>query len=360
MANIVGYSILGFIGIINLSPCFENAMKSKFAVWFLVLFMLSTLGALSDVYDFKRECYCLLISLLALFVGLGVSANPRFIERLLKLYAVILSVIGFVIVKTSLGEMVIADQYMVQSKNAICPMYAIGIVILAVYVCENKRNLMNIVYLGVMALLFADIMYARGRAAMLSSLLIVGFIFLKSIGKINVTTIFICMFAMLLLPFFIYLTADYLQGLYSIIFSSFTQNRDIYDINSLSAGRVETYKYALRVISENPLFGGADYRFTSLGGRVHNYPLHIASSLGLLGGFPYIAVWCMLVYTTAKKMWKDRLPMSTNIGWFMMAVLLIVSLFEPSMPHTPGSVCAIAFFFVGIAINTSNRVMRGW
>ena len=128
-------------------------------------------------------------------------------------------------------------------------------------------------------------------------------------------------------------------------------NKEYADIDALSSGRITLLKMGIEEFISNPVFGGL-YRNEDFG-MVHNYPVRILASYGLLGGGGFIIIYLLFMVRVLKGMFSMQIFGKYEIwrvGYFIMAILYIVSMFEPIAPFGPGTFSFVGFFMFGVAI----------
>src|SRR5699024_4174803 len=87
--------------------------------------------------------------------------------------------------------------------------------------------------------------------------------------------------------------AGFFDGLYSFMWDSITLNYDITDLESLSAGRTDTYIDALRYSLKNPV-AGEILAEPSVLGTPHNYILYNWVRYGIVMSLPMILYYLYL------------------------------------------------------------------
>ena len=188
---------------------------------------------------------------------------------------------------------------------------------------------------------------------MLASLLVPLFIFLRSARKFSSMQLGILVLA---IPFLV-VVGILLQSVFSsflgLVSDSIFAGRDSFDLDNVSSGRWSVNIWALNLFLESPFVGSSVFSNVDMT-KVQNYPLRVLSSYGLFFGISYYSMWGVLTYLSFKHLILNGLHLS-NVGWVMMATLIVVSMFEHSVPFGSGTMSAVLFYILGINFNQKDN-----
>lgn len=246
--------------------------------------------------------------------------------------------IGISCIFTYGNGFVINDLYMPIPKNQIAPILAIGCLIAFSMGTRVQRVKQKFYYCGIAFLLFACICVFRARANIVALAigLLIYFVFYKRNLRVLFLGVGMGIVVFVFLPFG--------HFVYDALFA----NYDVYDLNSVSAGRTDTYLVSLNFILDNFLWGDLALENERLGGGiVHNYGLYTLENYGIIGGgllmWFYIKLWMNIMKNNIS---QPQIGIY-SIGSIVFIVPLVVSLFEYTYPYSPGSAVFMAYFCLG-------------
>ena len=245
---------------------------------------------------------------------------------------------GISVIYTYGNGFVINDLYMPVPKNQIAPILSVGFFIAFFLFDNTKIFIEKYFYVGIAFLLFLCICVFRARANIVALLigLFVYIVFYKR--KIGIL-IFTCTLIVGVLMF---------TSLGGFLYDALFANYDVSDLNSVSAGRTDTYKLSLQFIKNHWLFGRLDGSIIDIyhHGTVHNYVLYTLENYGIFGGGLLVLLYIYLLYEIGRRnIYGCRKIYS--LGCFVFIVPLVVSLFEYTYPYAPGSAVFMAYFCLG-------------
>ena len=245
---------------------------------------------------------------------------------------------GISIIFTYGSGFVINDLYMPVPKNQIAPILSTGFFVSFFEGNNTNRNINKCYYWGMAFLLFLCICVFRARANIVAILvgLIVYFVFYKrKLGMLlwsGVLVVLVLIFTPLG------------EFVYNALFFFFY----VTDLNSVSAGRTNTYGASLDFIEKHGLLGGLYASIENYHhGNVHNYLLYTLENYGLLGGCLLILFYLRLIFEIGERNILRNKNKADMLGCFVFIVPLVVSLFEYTYPYSPGSAVFMAYFCLG-------------
>lgn len=282
-----------------------------------------------------------IMNLLMVFMFLLISfmnLSLKQYKRVLQLFLIGTLFSGVSIIFTYGGGFVINDLYMPVPKNQIAPVLSLGFFVAFFSGNQLSKSRYKYYYWGIAFLLFVCVCVFRARANMVAVLigLLVYFIFYKR--KIGVILL-ISVFAVIVLIF---------TPLGGFVYDAFFANYDVTDLNSISAGRTDTYEVSLKFIGDNWLLGGLNSSIENYHqGYVHNYLLYTLENYGILGGILLVVFYLRLMLEVGKSNILGYKNGFYVLGCFVFIVPLVVSLFEYTYPYAPGSAVFMAYFCLG-------------
>lgn len=282
------------------------------------------------------------IEFLMVFVFIVISLNMRLTQvqyiKILNLFIWSTLFVGLTCIYTYALGFVINDLYMPVPKNQIAPLLTVGCFIAFILGNNAVVHWKQFYYWGIAFLLFLCICVFRARANIVA--IVIGLVIYIVFYKRKISTLFIgCLLGIILLI---------LTPLGEFVYNAFFFNYDVSDLNSVSAGRTDTYMASLDFISNNFFFGesyGGGIR--NQVGLVHNYVLYILEKYGLWGSFLLIWFYIRLLFEIGRNNMLGFKQEFFNIGNFVFIVPLVVSLFEYTYPYAPGSAVFMAYFCLG-------------
>lgn len=284
-----------------------------------------------------------ILSIICFIVGYTVR-NPSedLINKCINLFIFSAIFMGLFSVYHILGRFEISIGYAFLAKNSSGVLLGTAAV-LSLYKLIVSRTLnYKLIYSISFFVSLVCLITFRCRSAMVALILIICVVMYKnrhSIFKIlrnpmaflSVLALFFCIF------YFNIISFDY-------IYSSFFENKDVSDLNSVSSGRLDLYQIGLSSFYKDFVFGNI-----SIGASLptlDNYIINVLSRYGFVGGlllFPiYFYLW-VICFRGLK-----RVPFNKVYPFVCLLLLLIVSLFESTYPFGPGTPVICAFYLLGI------------
>lgn len=241
------------------------------------------------------------------------------------------------------GGFVIMDVYRDDvSKNQICPFLSqISLAAFWLATKENKAIKKIILYAGFVIATLPTIFFSA-RTALVCT--IIG-CFIIGYGRFKKTFFFYLIVLIVLVALF------FGNKIWLTLYDSFVANRDVYDLESLSSGRVSRTQEAIQMINNNLFFGASAnsrdsaFVFSDFYHVVHNYILLKLVRYGILGGIAFICTYFIvlrLCWIAYKK--KDLLALSC----LMLAI--VTSLTEYCAPFGPGTAFVMCYMTVGLML----------
>jgi hypothetical protein len=289
---------------------------------------------------FQYDVIELLVPFGILVCSISTNFNKKSLHIFLLIYILLTLIMGLrTLYYYGDGFIISRDVYIIRYKNQIGPLLGISAIIVGLSIFD--RRFLNVKYLGIFtkiiifALLMGCIITMRNRAGALAIAITISLylIFDKKIfttrKNLLVALLVASLFALL------YFSGP-LKSIVDFVFTSFTQNYDIDDLESISAGRWSVYLKAIDFIKQYPVFG-------SLGGAnfiadtsIHHYLLKKWVTYGILLSLPLTFLYLYLYLFVFKNIFNNKIDKSHTIVCWILFFSLIVSNFEHNFPYGPG------------------------
>jgi O-antigen ligase len=309
----------------------------------LLLLEWLVLGVFSPVKDFGAEVRMMLIPLCAVWVGWRMSMDECRLKTLAVIFTVGVVMVGLSVVFMQGSGFSITEEYFADQKNSLGPMLATAAVLCMGLILGSKGRknipliILGLVLVGLCVLLILTI---RARAALLAVAVVLSLMLFQRF-KSRYTLLSVWMAILLVVAVFILLPHSMKQYVNQSLFSGFSGG-------DITSGRMGRNYQAMGVWALNPLLGHLVNPTTVE--VVHNYPLWSLYQYGLLGAFPFLAVYLYIFCVSLKRIWKIGVDTVMNTGCYMLMALFVVSLFEYTLPFGPGTSTVMSFVFLGMAL----------
>lgn len=361
----VGSSLSRYVLIATAALCamsfnFNKWMSSAFArKYILFLIAVGLVGIILSLFhvtgSYLHHARALLLPLMFFLTGYSMCLSRKQMRYVCIVFLLSAIYIGVGQVLTNIGSFVIANQYLVSAKNCISGLFSVGIVISFVYFLSDEETVIwKVFFMACMLMLLFILVTVRGRAGMLASFCTCAWLYIareKKRGASNLgTKIFIALAVVVvgLLAF-----GHFFSYLSTYVYDSiFTPNTT----GDITSGRTTRNLMALKVIFHSPLFGElADTGYENIG-WVHNYLLLSLSEYGLLCGGVLAALYFFLIKTVWRGCRSYNGHDEMQIGYWIMMILLLISLFEPTYPYGPGTVSFFPFYVLGFTMQNEQQI----
>lgn len=326
--------------------------KSKvlFTLVFMFAFVIISYWA---TYAFYGTRYMLLtinpifFSIAAIMVGWQMNMEEKNIYFSLLLYAGITLFVGLMQVYVNIGGFQILDQYEADNKNALGAMLAVAALIFymlgtGIKMTFRRKMLFLLLFLATILVLLT----IRARTAILSCAIIFVFLYAKKV-KLKFWFIYIIIIAVIFLFFY------YQQGIGEYIYNSFFQHHE----DDITSDRMRRNTAGMIFLTDHFWLGRLDSQ--SEIGWIHNYPLERMYNFGFIFSFPILVLYLYLLVKTLKGAIKRDYHNVYNLGYYLLIILFLVSMAEPTFPFGPGTATIFVFILFGAALrNTFNEEMK--
>ena len=299
--------------------------------------------------DYIESVKALFFTLFAVVIGYSLDLNNSEYKLLIVIYGITLAISGVSQIFTNFGGFVIESRYADFAKNSFGPMLTTCI-IASFYLHKDLSGWKKIALIGLNMLNIVILVTIRARASMVILVFVATLLFtLNSIKKAHdkkyITT------SLLIISISFVLVATIFQDTFinigEYVYKSFFINTEFgVDITS---GRTERNVIAINTFSEHPFFGllGTNTEIP----WVHNYPLLVLSSYGIIGGFFLLSFYIYFSIWLLKQVYYKNILYPTNAGYICALSLIASSLAEPTFPYLPGSAVVFTYFLLGICFS---------
>ena len=271
------------------------------------------------------------------------------LKKLLLSYVATVVVVGTLIVAQA--GFAITDVYAVTHKNQVGPMIGFAAVI-ALNLLVDGRTLSGGVgkvqqglLLGAVVLLVLSLLVARNRSGIVALLLVGTLVLARGIWHLGVSRRMVLVGWAVILIGVVGAFGAY-GPLFDMVWQSLTGNYDVTNLESLSAGRTDTYGEAFAYFLRHPVLGslGSPVDFD---GTPHNYLLNTLVNFGAVGGLSLIILFGVLVWTCVRGITSPERGSVQQLAAFILLFSLIVSMFEYTYPYGPGTTQLILWVLLG-------------
>lgn len=329
---------------IRLKEWYGIELFRKFVAYVIPLLVVAfVVYAIFPTSKILVDCIYFLIPLVFFLLGYQFGITPKQSMFFSFVYISFALLTGVMQVLTNIGSFVIMEQYMVSAKNSMACIFAVGIAVSFFWFLADIKNKHKLIFLCVFLLLFIVLFTIRGRAGILASAFSCVVLLYKYVknNRISPTNLFfrIMMLACSILVILVFL------GKLSIVWDYIYESIFLSHNGDVTTGRTERNIDAIRVIFDNMFFGqiGSNSQI----GWVHNYILRVLSDYGIfIGGYLLIPYFYIIkqVYRNIINCSFYSFPLLGNVA---LIVPLVMSLFEPTFPYSPGSTIMFAYFLLG-------------
>ncbi|MDF2520159.1 MAG: hypothetical protein K0R84_787 [Clostridia bacterium] len=342
-----GFGLFSIISIFSVSQFFKVHFIRYFILTISYTFIL---GIFINIYGGEGTA---LFELIVPFGILICSLNTNFDEKQLNIilswYIIISAILGVSSIFYYGEGFTITRNYFLVGKNQVGPLLGISTVIIGIWILDKKqfntRHNYILLKIGIFILLIFSVLIIRNRSGLVGVVVILTLILLNKYRyKINIKNLLITqviitiIFILFLLGLFNELIEMFLQSLF--------YNYDINDLNSISAGRIDGYKFALEYIKQYPILG-------ELGNELyiyatpHNYILNKWVKYGIIGSLPNVMFYLYLWFYTFKRIFRSMGKVEFTLPIMVLLFSLIVSIFEYTYPYGPGVSQLMLWFLLG-------------
>lgn len=340
--RLIIYFIFSLLSIFSLNTL-QKALQYRLFLLFFIMFIYS---ALLSFISQNNIILNLGIPVFVVLSSLGIKFDEEELKKILILYVLGVTLMGLAVVFYYTDGFSITVTYAIPAKNQRGPMIGYAILISFMSVFKDKFHTVRFLNRNISFILFSlnflVLLTFRNRASILGIAVCAFFILLSLVEyKQTINKWFLIFF---MTSMFIILSfAGFFDGLYSFMWDSITLNYDITDLESLSAGRTDTYIDALRYSLKNPV-AGEILAEPSVLGTPHNYLLYNWIRYGIVMSLPMILYYLYLWFFSLKGIMMNQ---NNSLPVWLLLFSLIVSMFEYTYPYGPGVSQFFMWFLLG-------------
>lgn len=297
--------------------------------------------------------------------GIMISAysldfEKKEIDSLTLVYAVLAVLMGISLVLFYGGGFVLREQYIAgASKNQTGPILGIASVIVFDRILRIDLNRPHAIlkfawFFLLLLCAIASMIVLRNRAGLVAVMFVLLIMFISR-SRRRLTLAALIFATVVILFIFVLIYLGFLDPLVGILERAFTLNYDVGDLDSLSAGRWNTYIRGIEYVQLHPFFGelSVSERFF---GTPHTYILNKWVRYGLIGSLPFVVFYIYLFVFTLRRLFSRSASKGTrSLAIWLLLLGLIVSLFEYTYPFGPGVSQLMIWFLLGCNLNARRR-----
>ena len=326
------------------SSSFKNKFAKKYTILYLIMLVLAVgLSFTGSSEMLGYECRALLITLIAVLIGLQVQLSRKQLVNILLIYCAFTCFVGLLQIFIS-GSGFVISQYFAFQKNALGVLVGSSAVIaLGLGLDKNSSKTIRLIGIGLMVLLFVILLTIRARAALFSTAFVAVLMFYLSVDGKGFFRAFLIT-ALAILALLVLMPSSFTTYIHdSIFFGSASED--------ITSGRAERNAVALSFIKENLLLGymGDTQKIPT----PHNFILITWVKYGVIYSIPILLIYLTIIVNVVKHCMITRGISIYRIGYFAMIIPLIVSLAEYTLPFGPGTVTVINFILMGFAMRSN-------
>lgn len=340
--RLIIYFIFSLLIVFSLSTLQKALQYRLFFFFFMVLIYSVLLSLISQ----ENIVLNLGIPFLVVLVSLGMKLDEKQLKKILILYVLGVTLMGLAVIFYYVDGFSITVTYAIPAKNQRGSMIGYAILISFMSVFKDRFHTVRFLNRNVSFILFSlnflVLLTFRNRASILGIALCAFFILLSLVKYKQTINKWFLIFFMTSM-FIILSLAGFFDGLYSFMWDSITLNYDITDLESLSAGRTDTYIDALRYSLKNPV-AGEILAEPSVLGTPHNYILYNWVKYGIVMSLPIILYYLYLWFFSLKGIMMNQ---NNSLPVWLLLFSLIVSMFEYTYPYGPGVSQFFMWFLLG-------------
>lgn len=353
------YLILGTMSLLSVFRVFVNN-RSRFLLYFTIIIGYSSIvQILSLLLDSNFNVMAIfLVPYGIMITSMTVDYSEHNLSKLITRYSIIVAVLGIFSIFYYGEGFTVTRTYLIPSKNQIGPMIGIVSSIMLVRIFNTKHYKKKVYELLLSSIIMistlSTMIVIRNRSGILSFLLVTFFLVAsKSRFRVTIKRVVILLFCGMLLLLFI--VTGNLTSITTIFWKSFTYNYELGSLESLSAGRTDTYMRALGFILDYPIAGNLG-SLRDLHGTPHNYLLYTWTQIGFVLSLPFTLFYLFLFKYSSLGIFKRISEKPINPVYIMLMFMLIVSMFEYTYPYGPGVSQLLLWFLIGQSIKDKHLI----
>lgn len=228
------------------------------------------------------------------------------------------------------------------AKNQIGAAFTTFAIICGVFMLENKKVVIKIIY-GVLSIVCVyPALFFSCRTALLSYFLVLVFLMFREYkwkGLFVVPIVFVL----------VALVGG--EDLWNLLYDSIVGRRDVSDFDDLSAGRLTHASQSLEYFLQHPLLGfyGSGDEFNVMPRNAHIFLLYRLTKWGIIGAIPFIAL-----YVSVFKVFISSLRTNDLLLAGVLLLAFVESFSEYAPPFGPGSCFIISFILIGYYLRSES------
>lgn len=315
----------------------------KYSLFALIAISLASIASnafFNDELMFK-DVRSVSMCIAAIIVGYSCNFNEKEIAIIFTIFGVFSLLVGMEQVTSSIGGFIIEDQYLADVKNSLGVLLATAAAG-SVFLLFHSQSLKSFYLIWAAMAVFAIIIMLtiRARADTLTAFMMIFYLVVLKYARKGWYKLLILVIVVLLLSYFILP-----QSALDFIYNSFFQH---YEGRDITAGRMERNVFGLSFIQEHWVVGNLNVNL--IVPTIHNYVLYKLFSYGFLFAFPLLFYYFYLFICSFRlSLRKVNQPFS-QMGYMMILIPFLVSIFEYSYPFGPGTATLFNFIILGYSL----------
>lgn len=310
---------------------------------FIFLYSLITISFYGST-NMMEDGRAIMMSVAAIMIGWGLNLDRKQLYIILLAFAGLTLYVGLMQVMMNIGGFEIHDQYESDNKNALGAMLATGAIIFLFIGLDWKKTgwVRLLFFAGVLATIVV-MLTIRSRTAILSFGMMVLFIFYERYKKKHFWAYLFCGIVLIIMLY--YFMPQFIKD---YVYNSFYQH---YEGDDVTSDRLNRIMAGLRFLSQHFWVGNLN-AYAELA-WIHNYPLEKMYKYGFVFSLPILFIYLFLIVISIVKTFKSDNHDINSIGFYLLILLNIISMAEPTFPFGPGTATIFSFIIFGLSLRKS-------
>lgn len=310
---------------------------------FIFLYSLITISFYGST-NMMEDGRAIMMSVAAIMIGWGLNLDRKRLYIILLAFAGLTLYVGLMQVMMNIGGFEIHDQYESDNKNALGAMLATGAIIFLFIGLDWKKTgwVRLLFFAGVLATIVV-MLTIRSRTAILSFGMMVLFIFYERYKKKHFWAYLFCGIVLIIMLY--YFMPQFIKD---YVYNSFYQH---YEVDDVTSDRLNRNMAGLRFLSQHFWVGNLN-AYAELA-WIHNYPLEKMYKYGFVFSLPILFIYLFLIVISIVKTFKSDNHDINSIGFYLLILLNIISMAEPTFPFGPGTATIFSFIIFGLSLRKS-------
>lgn len=310
---------------------------------FIFLYSLITISFYGST-NMMEDGRAIMMSVAAIMIGWGLNLDRKRLYIILLAFAGLTLYVGLMQVMMNIGGFEIHDQYESDNKNALGAMLATSAIIFLFIGLDWKKTgwVRLLFFAGVLATIVV-MLTIRSRTAILSLVIVVLFMFYERYKKKHFWAYLFCGIVLIIMLY--YFMPQFIKD---YVYNSFYQH---YEVDDVTSDRLNRNMAGLRFLSQHFWVGNLN-AYAELA-WIHNYPLEKMYKYGFVFSLPILFIYLFLIVISIVKTGRSDNHDINSIGFYLLILLNIISMAEPTFPFGPGTATIFSFIIFGLSLRKS-------